>query len=77
MIVDLKLCNRTKKLIDEGSQFIIVSHSPILLAMPDSQIISFDKDSPLEITYEESMPYEITSLFLNNKNRILSHLFAE
>ena len=35
--------------------------------MPDSQIISFDKDSPLEITYEESMPYEITSLFLNNK----------
>lgn len=45
--------------------------------MPDSQIISFDKDSPLEITYEESMPYEITSLFLNNKNRIISHLFAE
>ncbi|NSQ62736.1 AAA family ATPase [Enterococcus faecalis] len=73
----LALMISIKKLIDEGSQFIIVSHSPILLAMPDSQIISFDKDSPLEITYEESMPYEITSLFLNNKNRILSHLFAE
>lgn len=73
----LALMVSIKKLIDEGSQFIIVSHSPILLAMPDSQIISFDKDRPLEISYEESMPYEITSLFLNNKNRILSHLFAE
>ena len=42
--------------------------------MPDSQIISFDKDSPLEITYEESMPYEITSLFLNNKTEFLSFI---
>ena len=39
------------------------------LQCPDSQIISFDKDSRLEITYEESMPYEITSLFLNNKSK--------
>ena len=73
----LALMVSIKKLVDEGSQFIIATHSPILLAMPDSQIISFDRDKPLEISYEESMPYEITSLFLNNKDRILSQLFAE
>ena len=60
---------------DEGSQFIIVTHSPILLAMPDSQIFSFDGNSPFEISYEESMPYKITSLFLKNKDRMLSELF--
>jgi len=73
----LSLMVSIKNLVDEGSQFIIATHSPILLAMPNSQIISFDRDKPLEISYEESMPYEITSLFLNNKDRILSQLFAE
>ena len=71
----LSLMLSIKNLIDEGAQFIIVTHSPILLAMPDSQIFSFDGNSPFEISYEESMPYKITSLFLNNKNRMLSELF--
>lgn len=71
----LSLMLSIKNLVEEGSQFIIVTHSPILLTMPDSQIFSFDEGSPLEIAYEESKPYEITSLFLNNKDRMLSQLF--
>ena len=71
----LSLMVSIKDLVENGSQFIIVTHSPILLAMPDSQIFSFDEESPLEISYEESMPYEITSLFLNNRDRMISQLF--
>ncbi|OJG71314.1 hypothetical protein RV12_GL001576 [Enterococcus quebecensis] len=55
-----------KNLVEKGSQFIIVTHSSILLAMPDSPIFSFDEGRPIEISHEKSMPYEITSLFLNN-----------
>lgn len=70
----LALMVSIKKLVDEGSQFIIATHSPFLLALPDSQIISFDRDSPIEITYEESKPYELTSLFFKNKDRMLHQL---
>ncbi|OJG28060.1 hypothetical protein RU98_GL001308 [Enterococcus caccae] len=34
-----------------------------------------DEGKPIEISYEESIPYEITSLFLNNKDKVLSQLF--
>ena len=64
-------------LVKTGSQFIIVTHSPILLAMPNSQIISFDLDSPLEITYEDSKPYELMSLFSNNRDSLFSKMFQD
>lgn len=59
------------------SQFIIATHSPLLLAIPNSQIISFDKETPLEITYEETAPYEIMSLFMTRRESILAHLFSD
>ncbi|PRR81321.1 AAA family ATPase [Clostridium luticellarii] len=62
-------------LVKKGSQFIIVSHSPVLLAMPNSQIISFDSDTPLEISYEECPSYEFLSLFFKDRERMLSLLF--
>ncbi len=73
----LALMVSIKQLVDEGSQFIIATHSPFLLALPNSQIISFDRDSPIEITYEESKPYELTALFFNNKDRMLHQLFDQ
>jgi predicted ATPase len=58
-------------------QFIIATHSPLILAYPGSQILSFDGKQLAEITYEESSPYNIVQGFLKDPGNYLRHLFAE
>lgn len=70
----LSLMKVINDLVKDNSQFIIATHSPILLAMPNAKIISFDPDSPRVISYEESKPYEILNLFFNDRERMLFHL---
>ncbi|HEY2494856.1 MAG TPA: AAA family ATPase [Paenibacillus sp.] len=63
--------------LKDTSQFIIATHSPIILGFPDAQILSFD-DSPIrEIQYEETEHYQITRRFLENKKRYLNELFDD
>ena len=58
----------------EGSQFLIVTHSPILLGMPDSEILTFD-DGPIHpCSYEETDSYQVTSMFVNHREQILKKL---
>lgn len=59
-----------------GAQFIIVTHSPILLGYPDAQILNFD-DKITEIDYEMTDHYQLTKYFLQNRDRFLSELFKE
>ena len=57
-----------------GAQFIIVTHSPILLGLPDAEILSFD-DGPIHpCTYEETDSYQVTSMFINSREQILHRL---
>ena len=58
----------------EGSQFIIASHSPILLGIPNAQIYSFDNGTIQECNYEETESYKITELFLNHRENFLKKL---
>ena len=60
----------------EGSQFIVATHSPILLGAPDAEIWSFD--GPIRpIPYEETEHYRIMELFINNRERLLRELLRE
>ncbi len=59
-----------------GSQFIIVTHSPILLGYPDSEILSFD-GSLHECEYEDTESYKITKMFINDRKRLLRSLLDE
>jgi predicted ATPase len=71
----LTLLARMKQLCDSTSQFIIATHSPILLAYPDAQIYQVT-DSGLELTkYEDTEHYAITKSFLLNPERMLKELF--
>lgn len=70
----LTLLAEMKRCVDEGSQFIIVTHSPILLGFPDADILSFDGEIE-SISYEETESYKVTSLFLNNREKLLEELF--
>ena len=58
-------------------QFIIATHSPILLAYPDATIYSCDSDILEKISYKDTQHYQITKEFLDNPSRYLHHLFSE
>ena len=58
----------------DGSQFIIVTHSPILLGIPDAEILSFDDGKIHTCSYEETESYQVTEMFINNKEQILKRL---
>lgn len=59
------------------AQFIIASHSPILLAYPGATLYSFSSDGISEIAYRETEHYLLTRSFLNEPERYLEHLFAD
>lgn len=72
----LVLLNDTLKNCKDA-QFIISTHSPVLLGYPGAQIISFDDQSLHEIEYEQTAPMQIVRRFLNDKDRFLTELFKE
>lgn len=57
-----------------GSQFIIVTHSPILLGIPGAEILTFDDGSIHACTYEETDSYQVMEMFLNNREQLLKRL---
>ena len=61
----------------ENAQFIVVTHSPILLGMPDSEILSFDSGTIHPIEYEETESYRITEMFIRDRHRFLNRLLDE
>ncbi len=61
----------------QGSQFIIVTHSPILLGIPDAQILSFDDGIVHNCEYEDTESYKVTEMFINNREVLLRRLLSE
>jgi predicted ATPase len=59
------------------AQFIISTHSPIILAYPGAVLYSLDGDSVDEIAYRETEHYLVTHDFLNAPERFLRHLFRD
>ena len=71
----LKLLRVLKAMSESGhAQFIISSHSPILLAYPGAVIYSFDSAPVKTIRYEETGYYQIYKDFLNHRERYLEGL---
>ncbi len=60
----------------EDSQFIIVTHSPILLGIPGAEILSFDDGQIHPIDYEDTDSYQITKMFVENREQLLNRLFS-
>lgn len=73
----LTLLMQIVKMAQKGSQFIIVSHSPIMLGIPDADIISFDGDGLHRCEYEDTESYQVTEMFINNRRALLNQLLGE
>jgi predicted ATPase len=63
--------------VAEGAQFIIATHSPILMAFPASRIYSFDTAPVREVAYEDLEHVTITRDFLLNPSQYLRHLLKD
>ena len=61
----------------KDAQFIISTHSPILLGFPGAQILSFDDGQIHEIEFEETAPLQIVRRFVNERERFLGELLKE
>lgn len=58
----------------DDAQFVIATHSPILLACPGARIFSFDQTPIAEVAYEGLEHVTLTRDFLNDPSRFLRHL---
>jgi predicted ATPase len=63
-----------KQMVAQDSQFIIATHSPIIMAFPDAVILSFDSDQIHQVHYSELEHVNFTKAFLNNPEAFLRHL---
>ena len=58
----------------QGAQFIIATHSSILLGAPDAQILSFDGGRIHPCAYEDTDSYQVTKMFVENRELLLKRL---
>lgn len=65
---------RIKELIAKGSQFIIATHSPILIAYPGALIYEFGKDDIQQKAYKETELYKTYKNFINDSENYLRFL---
>ena len=63
--------------VPRHAQFIIASHSPILLAYPSTTLYQFEDDKIREVAYRETDHYRVTKDFLNAPERMLGYLFSD
>jgi predicted ATPase len=70
----LAMLVRMHELIAKNSQFIIATHSPILMAYPDADIYQIDESGLVRTAYEETEHFLVTKAFLGNPKRQLALL---
>lgn len=73
-IRQLGLLSMMKAMVAEDCQFIIATHSPILMAFPEASIYSFDAEPLAEVDYEELEHVKLTKAFLNDPGAFLRRL---
>ena len=68
---------RMHDLVKENAQFIIATHSPILMAYPNAQIYQVSRHGLETIAYEDTEHFQITRNFLNRHQMMIGQLFEE
>jgi predicted ATPase len=74
---NLALMRRMHDLAAQGSQFIVSTHSPILLGYPGAKIYVLSDEGIAETPYEKTEVFELTRSFLGDRKQFLHHLFED
>ncbi|KQV96103.1 AAA family ATPase [Pelomonas sp. Root1237] len=67
---------RVHELVKANSQFIIATHSPLLMAYPDAWIYQCTPDGVRRVAYEDTEHYRVTRDFMTDPQRVLATLLA-
>ena len=70
----LDTLSRIHDLVRQDSQFIIATHSPILMAYPDAAIFQCGRDGIVPIAYEDTEHFRVTRDFLAHREKLLAML---
>lgn len=70
----LTLFIQIARMAEKDSQFIIASHSPILLGIPGADIVSFDNGTVTRCGYEETESYQVMEMFINHREQLTQRL---
>ena len=73
----LAVLSRMHDLVQQGSQFIIATHSAILMAYPESSIYQFSQDGIAPVAYEDTEHFQVSRDFLANPQRMLRQLLRD
>jgi predicted ATPase len=72
----LTLLRRIRELAIDGAQFVIATHSPLLLAYPEATIYALGDDGIEAVAYQDTAHYRLTRDFLEAPERYLRQLFS-
>ncbi|WP_027417402.1 AAA family ATPase [Aneurinibacillus terranovensis] len=73
----LSMLARIHELVCRNSQFIIATHSPIVMSYPNAKIVELTEEGIKEVSLEETNHYSIMKQFFEDKNSLLHHLLNE
>ena len=73
----LTLMGEMDQLVKAGSQFIVATHSPILMAFPKARIYELSETGVHTVEYRETEHYQLTKRFLDDPERMLRYLLEE
>lgn len=73
----LSVLSHIHQLVKQQSQFIIATHSPILMAYPGALIYEFSENGYEKIEYMETEHYKITKMFLDRHESMIDELFRD
>ncbi len=73
----LTLLYEVHRLSKAGAQFVIATHSPILLGLPEAALLSFDEGAIHPIGYRETASYQVMEMFINRRDGFLRQLLGE
>lgn len=73
----LTLMGEMDRLVKENSQFIIATHSPILMAFPQARLYLLSEAGVQTVEYRETEHYQLTKLFLDAPERMLRYLLED
>lgn len=70
----MAMLSRISQLAKDDSQFIIATHSPILMAYPEAKLLQIEEGQLISNKYEDTEHYQVTKDFLNDYKRIVEYL---
>ncbi|WLR51871.1 AAA family ATPase [Bacillus tianshenii] len=73
----LSMLARIHELVEDDSQFIIATHSPILMAYPDAKILELTEEGITDTALEQTNHYSIMKQFFEDRERLLHHLLRK